>query len=325
MKIFNYSMTINYDEVVSADPEQLAGWKAKLENGKVVSFITNSKGKFTKELFVATTEKANTSITDNNIDNIELLPLYGKALIDVKNEKDKRSSSLIYFETKEGVDIRGIKLLGCASIVHRINADRTACALTLYNLRPNSKVLFILSNGEVRIIENGEKVITDKCKGEVPEAKQIVVKRLIFLPKNTFFTRYSKEGEKKGPVNFKEGFISVSIAQALSKYSEVIGNPTNIEYDPALTEKDLNDLSKMLTSRGIIKSECKNCDKENCSCDTDGDVLGEDIDTSKFRNRDKRNFKQSNNRKNSNRRPSFDGEGRDKRKPFNKKNNRNRK
>ena len=302
--------------------EEIAGWTAKVEGGKVTSFVTNSNGLFTKELFVATTKKASEVNPTKITDNVEILPLYGKALIDVKKEKSSSSTALIYFETEEGVEIRDIKLFGCASIVHRINNERTACALTLFNLRQNTKILIILSNGEVRIIENAETVTKDKCKGAVPEAKQIVVKRLIFLPKKTYFTRYAKDGENKGPVSFKDGFISVSIAQALSKYSEVIGNPSEIEYDPNLTEKDLEDLKKMLTNNKIIHGNCEEkC--ENCTCEDNENYI-RDIDwsTPKIRNRDKKN----NVKPRKQPRKTYDeNNGKGNRKPFNKKNNKFRK
>ena len=232
------------------------GWRlSRYEKGSPYSSFICQVDDMTS--FISTTKKLGSKLDENkrivrgnslfdiNFSDLTLVPLYNKTLVDLKKKNNKNNESfLLYIEAEKGLKIADVLLDGCGAVLTKFSHDKNKLALAVYTVKPKWGLRIIQENGKMITLDESGKIKNSRYNKKVPADKKIIVKRITFLPENTFFTRPDKDTKL---IDAKDGFRSVSVAQALSKNSVILGSPKKISFDKSiLTENDIELLTNLI-------------------------------------------------------------------------------
>ena len=187
-----------------------------------------------------------------------IIPLYNKVLIDVPDtRKHLKGYSFVSFEASEGLKINNIELENCAAVVSKFNKNRTMVSMVVIATEKDFKITIkeaeekyfgnkpVNGKGNVFTITKNEMFDFKTAKEENVNMRiytKSIIKKLIMMPKNALVTRFDRTTKNKVR---KEGYITISIAQALSKNSIVISNSKLVEFDTMITDKDKEDFNNI--------------------------------------------------------------------------------
>lgn len=245
------------------------GWRlSHKENGSnFSSLVCNIAGvrayvSTTKALQAVLDQETNTSV----LGKIRTVALYEKSLLDVKEEgKANRESYAIYVEAEAGQKLAAIKLDGCATAFQKIAKDNSAAAFIVVATAKDFRVRIYQTNKKVITVNAEGKIINEVVKHDVKEpVNTIRLKKLVPVPKKIVVTRFVDHNA----VDTKEGFVPVSIAQLLSKYSVIVGAPKEIAFGGAIKEEEYGLVNALFAEKirpaATEAKQCENCD--TCTC-----------------------------------------------------------
>lgn len=230
------------------------GWRlSHKENGSSVSSLICDLDETTRA-YISNNFKLQERLDNGTmaISEIEAVPLYYNTLLTVKSTRSTFETLAVYIEAEEGRRLSDIVLKGCGALYTKMTPDKSRAAMIIVTTSNNWSVEMYQGNKKVSIDAYTNKIKNTTLPNPVMDKESIVIKRLIFLPKNVLFTRVDKTSGSKN-IKKVENFISISIAQALSKNYQIIGTPKKVIFDSNLIEKDIEDLKFMLETQ---KTDC---------------------------------------------------------------------
>ena len=233
------------------------GWRiSHKENGSTFSSLVCDL-LMSQLAYVSNTRKLQEKLDKGTVPfaAITTVPLYNKSLMDIKKNKDNTETIAVYVEAIKDQEIVDVQLRNCGATFVRVTPDKTKAAFVVYATDKDKwSIMITQSNGQTISVNNTGKITNGKTTKEIVKPERLRLKRVVYLPNNTvYFTRPDKETKAISRI---KGAESISIAQALSKNSIIVGDPNFVIFDKdTLNDQDITQLKETLTKIGAAYIE----------------------------------------------------------------------
>ena len=206
-----------------------------------------------QEVFVSNSRNLQEKLDKETVSmrDLTVAPLYAKSILTLKTDNIKYETLAVYVEAEAGERLTDIDLKGCGALYGTFGKDNSSAALIIVTTSKDWKVSIYQGVKSISFGSELEKISNKRLrKPRIAKNDNIRVQRVLFLPKNTLITRVKEDRT----LNKYEGYVSVSIAQLLSKKFTVLGKPRSLVLDTSiLTHKDVTDVRSFLEKKRKVK------------------------------------------------------------------------